>query len=158
MSKLTGLIVSAAVAVAALSVTAKAAEQVVIVDGDTLKLDGTTYRLWGVDTPEKGQQCEREGEYYDCGLYAQFALQAFIGDGDVRCEKVNTDRYRRVVAKCFVGNTDLGSWMVFNGFALEYKRYSKGYYTFEQDEAEKAERGVWAGDFTLPWVWRKERR
>ena len=28
------------------------AESVRVVDGDTLKVDGVTYRLWGIDAPE----------------------------------------------------------------------------------------------------------
>jgi endonuclease YncB( thermonuclease family) len=28
------------------------AESVRVVDGDTLKIDGVTYRLWGIDAPE----------------------------------------------------------------------------------------------------------
>jgi endonuclease YncB( thermonuclease family) len=28
-----------------------------IVDGDTIKLNGTTYRLWGIDAPEMHQTC-----------------------------------------------------------------------------------------------------
>jgi endonuclease YncB( thermonuclease family) len=31
------------------------AESVRVVDGDTLKVDGVTYRLWGIDAPESGQ-------------------------------------------------------------------------------------------------------
>ena len=27
------------------------------IDGDTIKLDGTTYRLWGIDAPESKQAC-----------------------------------------------------------------------------------------------------
>lgn len=60
---------------------------------------------------------------------------------------------------CYLGGTmDLGSWMVNAGYAVEYKRYSKGYYQTEQDNAEEAQRGLWAGDFTMPWDYRKERR
>ena len=131
-----------------------------VIDGDTLKIDGTTYRMWGIDAPEKGQQCERnEGEYYDCGAHSSLALKTIIGKNKVTCEKVNTDRYKRLVARCYLGGTmDLGSWMVNAGYAVEYKRYSKGYYQTEQDNAEEARRGLWAGDFTMPWEWRKERR
>lgn len=28
-----------------------------ITDGDTLKLNGVTYRLWGIDAPETKQDC-----------------------------------------------------------------------------------------------------
>ena len=28
-----------------------------VVDGDTLKVDGVTYRLWGIDAPKSGQPC-----------------------------------------------------------------------------------------------------
>jgi endonuclease YncB( thermonuclease family) len=33
------------------------AESVRVVDGDTLRVDGVTYRLWGIDAPESGQPC-----------------------------------------------------------------------------------------------------
>jgi endonuclease YncB( thermonuclease family) len=32
-----------------------------VVDGDTLKVDGVTYRLWGNDAPESGQPCADDG-------------------------------------------------------------------------------------------------
>ena len=43
---------------AALAVVAfPAAAQVTVTDGDTIKLNGTTYRLWGIDAPETKQAC-----------------------------------------------------------------------------------------------------
>ena len=33
------------------------AESLRVVDGDTLKIDGVTYRLWGIDAPESGHLC-----------------------------------------------------------------------------------------------------
>lgn len=131
---------------------------VTITDADTIKIDGTTYRLWGIDAPEMGQQCENDGNYYDCGDLARMGLVAFLADDVPTCEKVATDRYKRVVARCSVEGLDIGSWLVNRGLALDYARYSKGYYASEQDAAEAEERGIWAGDFTPPWEWRKERR
>ena len=32
-------------------------ESVRVVDGDTLRIDGVTYRLWGIDAPESAQPC-----------------------------------------------------------------------------------------------------
>jgi endonuclease YncB( thermonuclease family) len=28
-----------------------------VIDGDTLRVDGVTYRLWGIDAPEEHQSC-----------------------------------------------------------------------------------------------------
>jgi endonuclease YncB( thermonuclease family) len=37
------------------------AEPIRVVDGDTLKIDGVTYRLWGIDAPESGQRALTDG-------------------------------------------------------------------------------------------------
>ena len=141
-----------------LSIVANVSQAADVIDGDTIKQDGTTYRLWGLDAPEIGQQCEYRDNYYDCGELAKMGLTAFLGDDAVTCEKVNTDRYKRLVARCAVEGLDIGSWLVSNGLAVDYPRYSKGYYKTEQDAAEEGEKGIWSGDFTLPWEWREERR
>jgi hypothetical protein len=44
------------VAVALLLFALPASAQTVV-DGDTIKLAGTTYRLWGIDAPESKQSC-----------------------------------------------------------------------------------------------------
>ena len=46
-----------ALGVAAAVWTMPALAQVVTVDGDTIRLAGTTWRLWGIDAPEMGQTC-----------------------------------------------------------------------------------------------------
>ena len=38
-----------------------AAESVRTIDGDTIKLDGTIYRLWGIDAAEQGQDAPMDG-------------------------------------------------------------------------------------------------
>jgi endonuclease YncB( thermonuclease family) len=50
--------------------TAPVAAQTVT-DGDTQKLDGTTYRLWGIDAPETKQWC---GDY-PAGIIATGTLE-----------------------------------------------------------------------------------
>jgi endonuclease YncB( thermonuclease family) len=53
---------------AALVVTPAAAQTAV--DGDTIKLNGTTWRLWGIDAPEMKQVC---GDW-TAGVAAGYAL------------------------------------------------------------------------------------
>lgn len=52
------IIAAAAIMVAAWSGVATAAS-VTVIDGDTIEQDGTTYRINGIDAPEKGQECRR---------------------------------------------------------------------------------------------------
>ncbi len=84
------------------------AEELHVTDGDSLRIDGERIRLWGMDAPELGQKCQKLGVSYDCGITAREALISLIGNSQVKCEKVNTDRYRRTVARCSVDGADLG--------------------------------------------------
>ena len=49
-----------------------------VVDGDTLRLEGRTYRLWGIDAPELIQVCQRDGQAYACGREAAAYLRMLL--------------------------------------------------------------------------------
>ncbi len=63
----------------------------------------------------------------------------------------------RTVAVCRVAGEDLGAWLVGNGLALAYRRFSTNYVQHEA-EARSARRGMWAGEFMKPWRWRRAAR
>lgn len=129
--------------------------RVSVVDGDTLEMRGERIRLWGVDAFESRQLCQRPGGAYRCGQVAANALDARLAGQVVSCEPVGRpDRYGRTVARCEVGGKDLGAWLVENGHALDYVRYSRGRYSGEQQQAQAVGRGAWAGEFEPPWEWR----
>ena len=52
------------------------------------------------------------------------------------CAAKDVDRYGRTVALCTVAGVDLARWMVGNGHALDWPRYSKGPYAGDQATAE----------------------
>jgi endonuclease YncB( thermonuclease family) len=60
------------------------------------------------------------------------------------------------VAECFVNNESLSSFLVKNGYAFAYKRYSK---QFVEDEnfAKKNKLGLWAMKFQYPWDYRRKK-
>jgi endonuclease YncB( thermonuclease family) len=131
------------------------AGQASIIDGDTLEIHGTRIRLWGVDAPESSQLCRGEDSLqYRCGAKAANDLDAFIAGRPVSCLPISLDRYGRIVATCSVGGADLGDWLVRNGLALDWPQYSKRKYESAQRDAEQAGRGMWAGSYVEPWLYR----
>ena len=43
------------------------------------------------------------------------------------------------------------------GWAVAYRRFSTDY-VLHEDAAKKARRGIWRGEFQMPWDWRSARR
>jgi endonuclease YncB( thermonuclease family) len=124
-----------------------------VTDGDTLKLNGTTYRLWGIDAPESKQWC---GDY-PAGVMATGTLQMLIKGKTVVCEPKATDRYGQTVAICRADGEDLGRAMVQLGMAWAFVRYSRDY--FDQEAQARAESlGVHAYACLFPWDWRAQQR
>jgi endonuclease YncB( thermonuclease family) len=72
----------------------------------------------------------------------------------VECTPVSLDQYGRTVATCSVNSVDLGDWLVSNGLALDWPRYSKGKYGKAQLDADHAARGMWTGSYVEPWLYR----
>jgi endonuclease YncB( thermonuclease family) len=121
---------------------------------DTLEIHGSRIRLWGVDAPESSQLCRQDSRQYRCGAKAANDLDAFIARRPVNCLPKTLDRYGRTVATCSVGGADLGDWLVRNGLALDWPQYSKRKYDEAQREAEHAGRGMLAGSYVEPWLYR----
>jgi endonuclease YncB( thermonuclease family) len=103
-----------------------------------LQIHGARIRLWGIDAPESDQLCRNDdSEHYRCGQKAANDLDAFIARRPVECVEVDRDQYRRAVAICTVAGVDLAEWLVKNGVALDWPKYSKGNYAAAQDEAKR---------------------
>ena len=129
-----------------------------VIDGDTIEIHGQRIRLFGIDALESSQLCVRPtSEPWRCGQQASLALADRIGRATVSCQPRDLDRYGRVVAVCFKGNEDLNRWMVANGWAVAYRRYSLDY---AADEAAARPSGIniWSGSFAMPWNWRAQHR
>jgi endonuclease YncB( thermonuclease family) len=132
----------------ALSSTTVAAQT--ITDGDTLRLNGVTYRLHGIDAPEAKQAC---ADGWPAGSLATTRLQALVSGRSVVCEKRDQDRYGRTIAVCRANGEDLGGILVREGLAWAFVRYSRDY--VEQEALAKADgRGIHAHDCEHAWEWR----
>lgn len=130
-----------------------------VIDGDTIDIHGTRIRFDGIDAPESRQSCvDAAGKPYRCGKASAEALDAFLSESrPVSCRKTGRD-HNRIVAICArADGTDVNRWLVTNGHAIDWPKYSKGRYAKEQRQAEAARRGIWAGTFIPPCVIRGAR-
>jgi len=128
-----------------------------VVDGDTIAISGMKVRLNGIGTPERKQTCRKAGVTWKCGYEATETLREWTYTKEVRCIGDENDRYGRLIADCFVDGYNLNARLVYEGWALAYRRYSKKYVP-EEDKAKAAKRGLWAGEFVAPWDWRRGER
>ncbi len=128
-----------------------------VIDGDTIEIRGQSIRLFGIDALEDDQKCLADGARRRCAQRAANALAAKIGRRNVVCEKRARDRYGRIVGVCHAGGDDLNAWLVAEGWALAYRRYSL-LYVAQEERARLAKKGVWATRFVKPWEARRGKR
>ena len=125
-----------------------------IVDGDTLAIGATKVRLEGIDAPETDQVClNASGAHWACGIDARDQLAAHIANQDIKCASSGIDAYQRTLATCYLADEDLNGWLVQEGWALAYVKYSSKYIHAEENARTK-QRGIWQGAFIAPWDWR----
>ncbi|MBI3435571.1 MAG: thermonuclease family protein [Proteobacteria bacterium] len=130
-----------------------------VTDGDSLVIDGTRIRIWGIDAPEYDQICgDTSGRDYRCGQAATRALLGRLRGASVTCHARERDRYDRIVAQCMLGKEDIGRWMVGEGWAIAYPNAAQHAYAADQEVARRARRGLWQGKFEEPARWRRAKR
>ncbi|WP_233252458.1 thermonuclease family protein [Maritimibacter sp. 55A14] len=129
-----------------------------MIDGDTIEIGATTIRLHGIDAPELAQTCtDAQGRAWSCGRWAKRQLAKRLRGAQVSCYGRERDRYGRLVAQCRAGEADLGRWLVLNGMATAYRKYSTAYVA-QEAAAKRESRGLWAGQMVAPGAYRANRR
>lgn len=128
-----------------------------VLDGDTLRLGARTLRLYGLDAPERGQQCVNVvGHNYDCGSAAAAALAQLVGERGVICRLHGRDRFGRALGICDADGVELNASIVSAGWALADPGQQPGLVPLEA-AARARQSGFWAGGFTPPPHWRSGR-
>ena len=114
----------------------------IVVDGDTIKINGKKIRFGGIDAPEsyfkgKKQTCIEDNKEVFCGQISKNKLIEKIGTNSVKCKiEKNKDKYKRLIGECFIKNESLSIFMVRNGYAFDWPYYSKGKFAKEQEHAK----------------------
>ena len=130
-------------------------QDIKIIDGDTIKINGEKIRFSGIDTPELKQTCIKKAKSNSCGITAKQILVDKIGDNKVICVREGKDQYKRTLAECFVNDESLSSYLVRSGYAFAYRRYSKKF-IIDENYAKFNKYGMWSMKFDYPWDWRRK--
>jgi len=126
-----------------------------VIDGDTIQIGETRIRLEGIDAPEAGQTCGRKWVgTWRCGDAATEHVARLVKDQTVRCEPRGTDRYGRYLGVCSTGDVEINADLVRRGLAWAFIKYSRAYVEVEA-EARALRIGIWQGDATPPWEYRR---
>jgi endonuclease YncB( thermonuclease family) len=129
-------------------------QELKVIDGDTIHLNGKKIRFTGIDTPELKQTCIKQGSKDYCGVTAKKILINKINNNTVECISEGKDQYKRTLAECFVNNESLSRYLVRSGYAFAYRKYSKKF--IEDENYAKANKiGMWSMQFEYPWDFRK---
>ena len=117
-------------------------------------VENTKIRLASIDAPESDQIClDANRKKWTCGIEARDRLAAFIKNKLIDCVATGSDAYRRTLAICTVAGANLNQWMVQQGWALAFVRYSKDYLP-DEEAARAAGRGLWS---VIVWIASVER-
>ena len=125
-----------------------------VTDGDTIRIGDERIRFSGIDAPEIKQTCIYQEIEFKCGEFSKNLLIEKISNQEVSCIRESTDQYGRTLAECFVGKESLSSYLVREGYAFAYRRYSDKF-ILDEEYAQSKGNGMWSMDFMFPWDFRK---
>ena len=126
-----------------------------VVDSDALRVGEVSVMLWGIESIERPQTCNIDGQIWDCYAAAVRSLQTIASIAEVNCDQVGEpDAYGRVLAVCFVSGLNINETLVRDGFALAKRDETDDYVAAE--EAARAEGiGLWQSEFMHPAEFRR---
>ena len=133
------------------------ASHVTVVDGDTIKLGDVKIRFSGIDAPEINQTCVASEGKVACGKISRDILLTKVTNNKISCTDEGKDFYGRVLGERFVNGESLSRYLVREGFAFAYRKYSDKF-ILDEEYAKSNRLGMWSMKFQYPWDYRKSNK
>ncbi len=132
--------------------------EIIVIDGDTLEIDGVVSRLYGIDAPELGQTCLDKSKRWRCGLQAALEIRNILTKRrNVKCGTIRmADEAPRAICHDPQYN-DPAELLLMRGLAIALPDSVPAYKRAEY-QAKSAKLGIWRGEFVEPSEWRKGKR
>ena len=125
-----------------------------VTDGDTIKIKSSDkiyiVRLYGIDAPEKNQPYGNNSTKF---------LKDKIENKHISVNFSSKDKYGRIVGKVYHNETYINEYLIKNGKAWHYKKYSNDKDLNNAENFAKENRlGIWKFESVIaPWDWRKKK-
>lgn len=133
------------------SVSTSADEVKLLVD-NTLKYQGDKIVLADISVPRATTKCQSDGKSWPCGAKATLRLNELIKSSSFRCTIIQKNDAVSL-ARCSVGEVDLGRQLVEEGWALTVGTETE--YLQSEQEAKRNQSGIWRDEFSPPDTWRQ---
>jgi endonuclease YncB( thermonuclease family) len=122
-----------------------------VVDGGALDIKSNRIRIWGIDAPERGAWCYRNGSRWEPQADSTKAMRHCVQGKIVTCRIQRIERYwfrRWHTSECWTNENgqDVGECMIRAGWATDYTCFSDGYYRDLETEAKNKGLGLWQCD------------
>ena len=110
------------------------------VDGRTVRVGETVYRLAGIDAPDPGQFCfnTQNDAWVPCGSISREALAEFLRGKGVSCARTGEGADGVPLAECFRDGLSVNRLMVRYGMAMSAPSFED-----EQSKARQKSAGLW---------------
>ena len=126
-----------------------------VVSGDTITIGRYIIKLFGVAAPDISQTCaSSSGAGYRCGQQSISWLSEWLADNEITCHIINKTERGILNGVCLLGDYDIGAAIVNAGWAVADARQNAIYVPYQQ-QASANRRGLWEGEFYMPWDWQR---
>lgn len=123
-----------------------------VMDGDTVTVEGQDISLHGIKAPSIVQSCGVGEAMWQCGWDAANRLEEIIAGRTVTCTDIFEDEHGHLIGRCSVEGQDLAAAMVDEGLAVADPQTGADYQERAM-AASEAKVGIWSGPFIDPQTW-----
>ncbi len=129
-------------------------DQIEVIDGDSFKANGRTYRFAGIEAPEIGQICVHRDRDWNCGRTSADELKKRIElwSRPIRCFHDDPDDLAAGL-NCFIGDQEISEILLRAGSVVA-RPGAEHHYVAAEHTARRAKIGLWGSRFVMPWLWR----
>ena len=141
---------------ALVSVSTELSGRAIAIAGDLMRVDGVVVRVANVEAPQSRQPCFRaDGRRWDCASAAKSGLARVVRGQRVTCTPSGQDADGYVSAQCSVGESDVATELVRNGYVFAVSSFFSSLGS-EEEAARNAKKGIWQGEIQRPQEWRDQ--